>query len=202
MILSVGFCILFVDTCATVLAETQAHVENNQDGSKHDTSDLISLERFEGKHKLLEHGLEYSAYDPAKREKRSTAGLAALLIRKGINAVKYLTKGAYEIPSKQLSSNPSDNTARQFVKSGTFDRALNDFIAVKPIYKSDFTTPAGVYGMAGRVGDRLIYVKGSHEVTGKPTVEIFQIDGLSKGGSDRLSLPAKLRLTDIITYVD
>lgn len=172
MILSVGFCLLCVASCTTILAETQTDVGHSRKESEH-----------------------IFGYVPLDRRKRSGAGLALLLLRKGLRAVKFLTKGAHEVPAKQVSSAViKDKPARKFVKSGNYDDAVYQFNKLKPRDVRAFKTPDGIQGFMGTVGDRLIYVKSSHEATAKPTIEILKIGGIRNGEE------AKLTLTDIITY--
>lgn len=171
MILSIGFCLLFVASCSAIIAETETDADHYRDESEY-----------------------VFGFAPLDRKKRAGAGLALLLIRKGLRAVKFLTRDAHEVPAKHVTSVVKDQPARKFVKPGNFDDAVSQFDRLKPKDVRPFKTPDGIQGFMGTVGDRLIYVKSSHEVTAKPTIEILKIGGIRNGEE------AKLTLTDIITY--
>lgn len=172
-----GLCAPVLVVCAALPTETQTLVRTSQERRERDLSGFV----------------------PVVRKKRSVAGLAARLLKEGIRAVETFTKGA-----KQIKPDPKPNfnsrmfitdKTRQFVKpDGTYKAALLQFRSLNPEEVRSFTMPGGVPGLAGNVGDRIIYVKSRHETLGKPAVEIYKIGGLQKGD------PSQLTLTEIITY--
>lgn len=176
MNLLVRLCAPLLVVCAALPTETQIDVRTSQDRREHDVSGFAPVER-----------------------KKRVAGLAARLIKDGIRAVTTFTKGAKQLPPDPKPGFNSrmfvTDKTRQFVKvGGTYDGALQRFRSLNPNDVRKFTMPGGAPGFAGNVGDRIIYVKSSHETFGKPTVEIYRMGGLQKGD------PAQLILTEIITY--
>ena len=58
--------------------------------------------------------------------------------------MKFLTRGANEVPAKHVSSVVKDQPARKFVKPGNFDDAVSQFDRLKPKDVRPFKTPDGV----------------------------------------------------------
>lgn len=132
----------------------------------------------------------FSAYLSGKRSRRAVPiilGEAAIL---GMKAAKHLRRGA-----KRLLT---DQKHRVYEKSGTFDRAVEDFFSAKPSDHHDFKMPDGVYGKAGTVGDRLLVVR-NKGATGEPTLDVIKIEKQEKVGK-RKSFYGKL--TDAFIYKD
>lgn len=98
-------------------------------------------------------------------ENRWKRGTAALLVKLGQAAVKYLTKGSWKMKSKDLAF-------QKYEKVGDFRAALRDFHAVNPSYVFKYTKQNGSTAFEGRVGDRHIFVNSFGE-DGRPTIDII-----------------------------
>lgn len=126
---------------------------------------------------------------PKHREKRAATIInAAVLV--GMRAVRVILREATRVPSA--------SPTRQYVKSGGYEKAIDDFMAANPIHVHSFELPEGTYVSAGKAGDRQLVIKHSGGDS-KATIEVVQWKRSS-------NYPYKDQITSIITdeitYVD
>lgn len=123
------------------------------------------------------------------REKRVATIIDATVLV-GMRAVRLILRQATRVPSA--------SPTRQFVKSGGYEKAIDDFMAANPIHIRSFELPEGTYVSAGKAGDRELVLK-HRGGDSKPTIEVIQWKRSSNYPyKDQITR----KITDEITYVD
>lgn len=96
-------------------------------------------------------------------------------ILKGITATTRILKGSTPLVSPLVPAARSSN----FVKPGTYDNALSDFLSVKPANVRNYEGPEGIKGKIGTIGDRTIIVE-NIENSSRGSLKIIENRGTMK----------------------